>query len=137
MGHLYLSLVMWKDQIWTYKVAWLWFAILSCYSSLFSLYDLGIQTKANFWSITSKWPQTNEKSTKFWFLIVSGLWFGLRDLHWPFGIFPRSLMSKKSSDMQQSYIRTLFHLKQFSLEISHFGSVCYTQAKKCWNGCRF
>ena len=124
MEHLYLLLVMWEDLILTYKVAQFWFAILSYYSGLFGLYDLGIQTKVNFWSISSKWPQTNEKRIKFWFLIVSGLWFGLHDLHWPFTIFLRSLMPKKSSGMQQSYIRALFHQKQFSLEISHFRSVC-------------
>ena len=123
MEHLYLLLVMWEDLILTYKVAQFWFAILSYYSGLFGLYDLGIQTKVNFWSISSKWPQTNEKRIKFWFLIVSGLWFGLCDLHWPFAIFLRSLMPKKSSGMQQSYIRALFHQKQFSLEISHFRSV--------------
>ena len=125
MRHLYLLLVMGEDQILTYKVARFWFAILSCYSGLFGLYDLGIQTKVNFWWISSKWPQTNEKSIKFWFLIVSGLWFGLHDLHWPFAIFLRSLMPKKSSGMQQSYMGALFHQKQFSLEISHFGSVCW------------
>ena len=96
---------MWEDQILTYKVARFWFAILSWYSGLFGLYDLGIQTKVHFWWISSKWPQTNEKRIKFWFLIVSGLWFGLHDLHWPFTIFLRSLMPKKSSGMQQSYIR--------------------------------
>ena len=99
VGHLYLLLVMWEDQILTYKVAQFWFAILSCYSGLFGLYDLGIQTKVNFQSINSKWPQIIEKSAKFWFSMVFGLWFGLHDLHWPFSIFLRSLMSKKSSDM--------------------------------------
>ena len=101
------------------------FAILTYHSGLFGLYDLDIQTKVNFHSHSSKWPQINEKSVKFWFSMVSGLWFGLHDLHRPFSIFLRSLMSKKSSDMQQSYIRALFHQKQFLLEISHFGSLCY------------
>ena len=123
MGHLYLLLVMWEDLILTYKVAQFWFAILSYYSGLFGLYDLGIQTKVNFWWISSKWPQTNEKSIKFWFLIVSGLWFGLHDLDWPFAIFLRSLMPKKSNGMHQLYIRALFQLKRFPHEISHFGSV--------------
>ena len=100
------------------------FAIFTYHSGLFGLYDLEIQTKVNFHSHSSKWPQINEKSVKFWFSMVSGLWFGLHDLHWPFSIFLRSLMSKKSSDMQQSYIRALFHQKQFLLEISHFGSLC-------------
>ena len=97
VGHLYLLLVMWEDLILTYKVAQFWFAIFSCYSGL---YDLGIQTKVNFWWNSFRWPQTNEKRIKFWFSIVSGLWFGLRDLHWPFTIFLRSLMPKESSSMQ-------------------------------------
>ena len=99
------------------------FAILTYHSSLFGLYDLDIQTKVNFLSESSKWPQINKKSVKFRFSMVFGLWFGLHDLHWPFSIFLRSLMSKKSSDMEQSYIRALFHQKQFLLEISHFGSL--------------
>ena len=129
MGHLYLTLVMWKDHIRTHKVAELRFAIFAFHSGLFGLYDLGVQTKVNFQSINSKWPQINEKTMKFWFLIVSGLWFGLCDLHWPFAIFLRSLMPKKSSDMQQSYIKALFHQKQFLHEISHFGSLWVP----CWS----
>ena len=121
---------MWEDQIWTHKVAELRFAIFAYHSGLFGLYDLGIQTKVNFQSINSKWPQINEKTMKFWFLIVSGLWFGLCDLHWPFAIFLRSLMPKKSSDMQQSYIKALFHQKQFLHEISHFGSLCSALKKR-------
>ena len=125
MGYLYLSIVMQEHQIWTHKFAVLGFANLIYHSGLFGLYDLEIQTKVNFLSHSSKWRQISDKSVKFCFSMVSGLWFGLHDLHWPFAIFLRSLMSKKSSDMQQSYIRALFHQKQFSLEISHFGSVWF------------
>ena len=113
-----------EHQIWTHNVAELRFAIFTYHGGLFCLYDLGIQTKVNFPSINSKWPQIIEKSVKFWFSMAFGLWFGLHDLHWPFSILLRSLISKKCSDMQQSYIRALFHQKQFLNEISHFGSLC-------------
>ena len=114
---------MWEDQIWTHKVAWLWFAILSCNSGLFGLYDLGIQTKANFWSINSKLPQTNEKSTKFWFLCLAfdlafvtfiGLLQFFRD---PWCL--RSPVMCSSHKSEHYFIK-----KQFSHEICHFGSVC-------------
>ena len=62
---------MWKDQIWTHKVAELRFAIFAYHSGLFGLYDLGIQTKVNFWWISSKCPQTNEKNIKIlWFFRI-------------------------------------------------------------------
>ena len=115
---------MWEDLIFTYKVARFWFAIFSCYSGLFGLYDLGIQIKVEFQSIITKWFQTSKKNIKFWFLVVSGLWIGLHDLRWPFSIFLRSLRPKKSSDMHQSYIKAKFYQKQFPLVISHFSPVC-------------
>ena len=124
VGYSYLSLVMQQHQIWTHEVAELGFGILTYHSGLFGLWDLEIQIKVNLQSVITKWPQINEKSIKFWFLIMSGLWFDLHDLHWSFGLFLRSLMPNKSSDIQKSIIRALFHQKEFLLEISHFGSVC-------------
>ena len=59
-----------------------------------------------------------------------GLWFGLHDLDWPFAIFLRSLMPKKSNGMHQLYIRALFQLKQFPHEISHFGSVWHVSKRQ-------
>ena len=71
VGHLYLLLVMWEDQILTHIVAPLWFAILTCCSGLFGLWDFDIQTKVNFHLHSTKWPQINEKVWNFdfqWYL---------------------------------------------------------------------
>ena len=54
VGHLYLFLVIWKDQIWAKKVAPISFSSLTVDSCLFGLYDLGIQIKVKFQSIITK-----------------------------------------------------------------------------------
>ena len=48
-----------------------------------------------------------EKIMKFWFCWLSGLWFGLHDLRWPFIIFLKSLIPKKASGMQKCCIQAL------------------------------
>ena len=42
----------------------------------------------------------------------------------PLDFFLRSLVSKKSSGMQKSYVWAIFHAKQFLLPIFHSGSLC-------------
>ena len=66
--------------------------------------------------VTSYDPHQVKKSYSFEILDFV-LWI------WPFKVFLRSLVSKKSSGMQKSYIHAVFHAKQFSLPIFHSGSL--------------
>ena len=63
----------------------------------------------------------NYKILKFWVLDFG---FGLQNFFWPLKVFLRSLVSKKSSGMQKSYVWAIFHAKQFLLRIFHFGLLC-------------
>ena len=63
----------------------------------------------------------NYKILKFWVLDFG---FGLQNFFWPLKVFLRSLVSKKSSGMQKSYIWAVFHAKQFLMPIFHSGSLC-------------
>ena len=60
----------------------------------------------------------NYEILKFWVLDFG---FGLQNFFWPLKVFLRSLVSKKSSGMQKSYVWAIFHTKQFSLRIFHSG----------------
>jgi hypothetical protein len=66
----------------------------------------------------------NDKILKFWVLDFG---FGLQIFFWPFEVFLRSLVSKKSSGMQKSYVWAKFHAKQFLLPIFHSGSLWLCQ----------
>ena len=52
-----------------------------------------------------------------------GLWVWPSKFFWPLKVFLRSLVSKKSSGMQKSYIWAVFHAKQFLMPIFHSGSL--------------
>ena len=81
-----------------------------------------------FWVVTMIWfSYTDKYTTKFWNL---GFWtLGMAfNFFWHFIIFLRSLVSKKSSGMQKSYIWSVFHAKQFSLPIFSSSSLCVVPA---------
>ena len=63
----------------------------------------------------------NYKILKFWVLDFG---FGLQNFFGLWRFVLRSLVSKKSSSMQKSYIWAIFHAKQFLLPIFHSGSLC-------------
>ena len=62
---------------------------------------------------------------KLWNFEILDFGFGLQNYFWPLKVFLRSLVSKKSSGMQKSYIWAVFHAKQFLMPIFHSGSLCF------------
>ena len=78
---------MYIDQIYDKKVAHFWVSSLSFSSGLFGLFDLEISKPQENQSKTFKWTHSCWKNMKKWYFLMSGLWFGLSDLHWPFSIF--------------------------------------------------
>ena len=59
------------------------------------------------WPSTFKWIHTCEEKYENSIPKLSGLWFGLYNLCWPFSFLLKSLMSTKASGMQKYHIKAL------------------------------
>ena len=62
-----------------------------------------------------------KKKLKCW---VLGFGFGFQKFFWPFIIFLRPLMLKKSSGMQESYMWVVFHPYKIANQNFHSSSLC-------------
>ena len=103
-----------------------YFGLITFLAFLWSLWPFNL----NWWLFQLKllhmihisWK--NYEILKFWVLDFG---FGLQNFFWPLKVFLRSLVSKKSSGMQKSYIWAVFHAKQFLMPIFHSGSLWLMQ----------